>query len=243
MSASSWAYLQTRLQARHALFLDPEAWQRLDAAPGYAVFLKQARLTPLEQWLQTLPTEGSPHNVEAWLRERFQQRVEEVASWMPKPWRAAVQWVQWLPMLPALRHAAEGRPLLPWMERDPRLRAGGAEASALAPLLEAARRGRPVLEVWLEQWRSAWPQAAPAKEMESLARRLLRHGERFALLGGADEAWKARQSLRQELTFAFRRHGGTPVAGFLHLALVALELERLRGALSRRALFGVGGEA
>ena len=46
-----------------------------------------------------------------------------------------------------------------------------------------------------------------------------------------------RRDLAQTLTRIFRRHGGSPAAVFCHLALVALELERLRGDLVRRRLF------
>ena len=52
-----------------------------------------------------------------------------------------------------------------------------------------------------------------------------------------------RRDLAQTVTRLFRRHGGTPVAVFCHLALVALDLERLRGDLVRRALFEPAKEA
>ena len=46
-----------------------------------------------------------------------------------------------------------------------------------------------------------------------------------------------RAILDQSLTAAFRRHSQQPAAIFCHLGLVALDLERLRGGLVRRAVF------
>jgi hypothetical protein len=42
--------------------------------------------------------------------------------------------------------------------------------------------------------------------------------------------------LRTRLAFVFRRYSFQPAAAFAHLALVALDLQILRGALVRRAL-------
>jgi len=46
-----------------------------------------------------------------------------------------------------------------------------------------------------------------------------------------------RWKLAHALTRMFRERGGTPSAAFCHLALVAIDIERLRGGLVRRRLF------
>jgi hypothetical protein len=49
-----------------------------------------------------------------------------------------------------------------------------------------------------------------------------------------------RHALALTLVRLFRKHGGSPAAVFCHLALVALDLERLRGGLIRRRVFAPG---
>jgi hypothetical protein len=54
----------------------------------------------------------------------------------------------------------------------------------------------------------------------------------------ADEAWASRRVLGAQLESRFRRHALRPPAAFAHLAVVALDLERLRAELVDRAAFG-----
>ena len=58
-------------------------------------------------------------------------------------------------------------------------------------------------------------------------------------LEGAD-AVVLRNQLRERLKRIFRAAAGTPVATLCHLALMALDFERLRGGLVTRSLFGSG---
>lgn len=50
----------------------------------------------------------------------------------------------------------------------------------------------------------------------------------------ADDAWALRETFQQRLEVLFRRHSLTSGAAFAYLALVALDLERLRAEVVHR---------
>jgi hypothetical protein len=83
-----------------------------------------------------------------------------------------------------------------------------------------------------------WPRVSRAERhaLEAFARELALHVQRMATPGMVDDGFAERAILGVTLTRLFRRHGEEPVAPFCHLVLVAMDLERLRGALERRAL-------
>jgi hypothetical protein len=51
------------------------------------------------------------------------------------------------------------------------------------------------------------------------------------------DGWPLRRALEAQLTLLFRRAMLDPAVAFIFLALAALDLERLRGELVRRAAF------
>ena len=61
------------------------------------------------------------------------------------------------------------------------------------------------------------------------------HASAFPRSGEA--AWPLRRDLRERLRLGFHRLPLQPAAAFYYLALLALDLERLRAALMERALF------
>lgn len=85
---------------------------------------------------------------------------------------------------------------------------------------------------WLAQWQRTMPAGAPAPALLRRAAELLMPS--LAAAGGARGV--AIEPVRRALTKLFRRHAGSPVAVFAHLALVALDVERLRGGIVTRAL-------
>jgi hypothetical protein len=112
-----------------------------------------------------------------------------------------------------------GLPLLPLaaVPSGPNGRSRGplapAELSSLDVALGHEREGDRLLEKWSSRWRSLWPRAS------------------------ADERRSLRSQLEARLIKLFRSERERPAPVFCHLALTALELERLRGALLRRSLF------
>lgn len=86
------------------------------------------------------------------------------------------------------------------------------------------------------RWLAAWPGLLPVDAVR--AARLRRPAEILLprLTGSAEGRGSEIPSERVALRRTFRRHATAAEAVFAHLALVALELERLRGGAVRRAL-------
>ena len=76
----------------------------------------------------------------------------------------------------------------------------------------------------------------PGAALALLVRTIDDHRQSFAQ-ASASEGWLSRAALRSRLSLLLRRVGLEPAAAFIHLALWALELERLRAELLRRVLF------
>jgi hypothetical protein len=104
---------------------------------------------------------------------------------------------------------------------------------------DAARRGQQAATEWLETWRASLPRAAGDRALlqrpaELLLPRLVQPDRQRRSAVAAE---------RRELLKLFRRHAGSAVAVFAYLALVALDVERLRGGMVVRVLFETAPEA
>jgi hypothetical protein len=135
------------------------------------------------------------------------------------------------------------------MWRHPALQelvAGGSQADVpefLKRYRKRARRGGAagageVRAAFLAEWERLWPRADPEslRGMRSLVATILNHLERFKRANMRD-AWQERAGLEHELRRLFRESALRPETAFCYLALVALDLERLRAALVRRVLW------
>jgi hypothetical protein len=184
------------------------------------------------------------------LRAEWRRYVAKVGAWAAAAWQPAVAWLAHIPDLPALDRLFAGdgmdwmrddRVLAPLVVVEPQSRIAIIEESALAPLSPANETGRTLDERWLAHWRALWPQryAADCQWLDKLAEIVADHFEQIAQAGPQETSDRYRQDLARAITRVFRRGSGTPVALFAHLALVALDLERLRGGLVRRRLFAI----
>lgn len=99
------------------------------------------------------------------------------------------------------------------------------------PLTAAALDGQPGAR-WLVQWQRTMPAGCAVTALLRRVAELLMPG--LSAAGGARGAASA--PVRRALTQLFRHHGGSAVAACAHLALVALDVERLRGGLVTRSL-------
>ena len=120
-------------------------------------------------------------------------------------------------------------------------RAAPAGMAAGDPLLEllAAARADPerIGAHWFAQWRSLLPRGPGRTQIErELLPLLARHAAAFAAPDAID-GWGLRQTLHGRLVVLLRRAVVQPIAAFVHLALAALEGERLRAELVARAAF------
>jgi hypothetical protein len=89
----------------------------------------------------------------------------------------------------------------------------------------------------LVDWQAQWHAALPASARGTLA---LQQPARWLLprlTAGPARAAAAHETLQRALQRLLRRHSASAPAAFAYLALVALDLERLRGILVVRALF------
>lgn len=243
----SFAYAQSRVQARFGELIDDTAWQRLDAARSLSGLLEEARHTVLSHWVHGLSLVSTPHHIEQGLRRRLHALIQEARRWVPEPWRSAVSWTAWLQELPLLRRLLAEDWTPSWATDTPLLGSVlHSEADRLRSALLAAG-GMPLLRGleqsslesnWLEHWRSLWP-ACPRHEregMQQLVDLVLTHGSRFPTLP-REQSWRERKRLRSGMRRLFRRSTAQPAALFAWLGLEALELELLRAALVKRAIF------
>lgn len=235
--SSGFAYAQARVQARFAGLLEDSAWQRLEATRGLSGLLEEVRHTPMEHWVSGLSKLSDARHLERTLQQGLLLVLAEALDWLPKPWRAAAAWTAWLPLLPRLQ---TGKPPPEWM-------------SATVPGLIGRENGPPssltqadaaaLSRIWLEHWRSLWPACGKRDlaGMELLVSLARDHQARFPDIS-ADQGWGERRRFAQSLHRLFRRSALQPAAVFTWLGLEALEAERLRGALVRRALFTPAGD-
>lgn len=114
-----------------------------------------------------------------------------------------------------------------------------AEAAATAQRTRGARRAPTadaaplpaVAAAWIAHWRSLWPQvagsAAQHADLEELGEAVLAHRRRFAQLPPSDTT-AAREAFAARVLARLRVDPTQPVTLFAYLALLALDLERLR---------------
>lgn len=251
IDCGSLEFAQARLQARHGQRAREADWQRLEVTREFGALLDAARQSPLQPWLVGLTRHSTSHQIEALLRGQWQALVAEVAAWMPARWQAALAWCAVLPDLPLLQHLARGGEARPWMDDDAALRALAQAAPAqradvlarsrYAPLAAAWKAPDRLGAAWFDEWQRRLPRPGlrPGDADDSLHRlvqTLRAHADGFVAAPPA-QAWLLRRALQARLTVLLRRATLTPAAAFVHLALCALDLERLRAELLGRALF------
>ena len=243
----SLEYAQARLSARYGQRPDEIAWRRIEHLRELPALLDAARISAFGVWLAGIDSMSTAHQIECILRDHWRSLVAEVAAWMPDEWQPAVRWCAVATDLPVVAHLARGDAALAWMPDDAVYR----ELCALEVGLGAApAEGHfaPFRTAWTEPirlgnaWRAEWRRRLPAGGgdevtlLDEVARVLRRHLAAFRDPSVRD-GWPLRRALEARLALLFRRAMLDPAAAFIFLALTALDLERLRGELVRRAAF------
>ena len=256
------AYLQARLQARHGERPSADEWRLAESSADLSHYLEAIRRTALKRWVSGINHEMAPEAIERQFRVAWREAVGEIARWAPDRWGPAVEWLRWLPDLPAVAHLLRGRKIPPWMRADPVMRElafeeperrrealAGLPLAPLAPDDETAGEDQhsedhdgadlpPVTAAWVREWRRRVP-GGLGSHRETLAHileQVLRHIEAMRASEDSDGRM-LRNLLGAALVRHFRRGAGTPVALFSHLALDGLELERVRaGVVTRRLM-------
>jgi hypothetical protein len=248
IECGSIEYAQARLQSRHGRRATEAQWQQLESTRAFAALLDAARAGPLRPWVAGITAQAGAADIEAVLRRHWQAAVAEIAAWMPGAWRGALAWCALLPELPVLQHLARGGAPESWMQHDPRWRElcaaphaeraavlGRGSWRALAPAWPAPDT---LARAWQAEWRRRLPQPLHGADdsLWLVTAALQRHGAAFAD-APPGSGTQLRRALQARLSLLLRRATLEPAAAFIHLALSALELERLRGELLVRRLF------
>lgn len=239
-------YAQARLQSRHGERAGDATWHRLEAIREFGALLDAASATSLQRWLVGITRHSSAHHIEALLRQHWRGSVAEVAGWMPASWQPALAWCAVLPDLPVLQHLVGGGAPLPWMRDEADWRAlGEAPPAARAATLAQGRLRalvaappQALMPAWWAEWRHRLPEPLGGADdpLRQVVTTLQAHGAAFAAAPPGPGA-TLRQALQARLALLWRRAALTPAAAFIHLALCALDVERLRGELLTRRLF------
>ena len=244
----TFIYTQTRLQARHGMRPDEHIWQLVESKKDLANYLQSAKQTPLRFWVAGLQATDNHHVIETTLSKLFREYVLDIAHWVPSAWRESVEWVAVLVYLPAIQHLLLGNTSRSWMVEIPELksmtmsnlnmRLDAFSQSPYARLLDAWQENQPLASAWLACWQLLWPEKkSPAQApLQQLINVVQEHLEIFRQLSPAT-TWRQRQRLAARLTMMFRKYTYEPVNIFIHLLLVALDMERLRSAILQRSLF------
>jgi hypothetical protein len=242
IDAGSLEFAHARIWARQGDAAGEALWRRIEVTRDFAAALEIARASPLARWLEGLGADTGAHAIERVMRRHWRERVAELAAWMPQPWQAAVQWCNVLIDLPALQHLAGGAAPPQWMTDDPAWQAivtdGTPVGEAWQPLLAAARTDvKALLPRWQAEWARRLPRGFGRATLDEQLVPLLAEHVSALTAPQASDGWALRHALQRRLLLMLRRVLLEPAAAFVYLALCALEFERLRGELLRRAAF------
>jgi len=211
MRQVGFAYAHARLQARLAQRPTALDWQMIETGRDFAQSLDAASHGPQARYVTRLGRDSDGPAVEDALRQAWAELVAEVAAWVPPKWRAPTLWITALPHLRLIEEDASQLP--------------GAEA-----LRDANAAGDTVSDAWRSGFAERIPHADAA-----LASALAPMFDRFLEGPPRPEADTPEVSARLEALFRARPQ--QPVAVFAWLGLMALMIERLRGALLLARLF------
>jgi hypothetical protein len=248
IECGSIEYAQARLQSRHGRRASEAQWQQLESTREFAALLDVARAGPLRGWVAGITAQASVQEIEAALHTHWHAAVAEIVAWMPGRWHDALAWCAVLPDLPVLQHLARGGTPEAWMAQDPRWRElcavpQGERTAVLAhgpwrALARAWSAPDTLAGAWLDEWRRRLPQPLQHAHdsLGQVVAALRLHGAAFAA-ATPGLGTQMRRALQARLSLLMRRATLEPAVAFIHLALSALELERLRGELLARKLF------
>jgi hypothetical protein len=248
IECGSLEFAQARLQARHGQRVDAAAWRRIETMREFAPLLEIARGTALRPWLVGIGADSAADRIEATLRGHWRATVGEVVGWMPGPWQPPLAWCAVLPDLAPLQHLARGGEAAAWIAGDatlgelcaaqPQARAALLGAGPFAALAVAWTLPQTMATAWRAEWQRRLPRPLgdAGDALGQLVGTLDDHAAAFAGAASA-QGWQLRGALYARLSLLLRRAALEPAAAFIHVALCALDLERLRGELLRRVLF------
>ena len=232
---ASLAYAQTRIQSRYGERADAGVWLKLHNILDLGSYLQTAQQTALRPWVLGLSSTYNSHDIEQALRQKYRQHVDEVANWMPAKWHRPLQWTKRLADLPTLQYLLAGGEPLEWMKSDPEI--SDFTDDDIQQRVHSWRQHGSILSGWLSQWNSIRPKSIyydqGLKQLEKLLleQRQLQTRQQGKTLPGDYEI------MLDRLRLVFRRSAFQPAAVCAYLAIVAIDVHRLRSDLMLRLLF------
>ncbi|MCA3219977.1 MAG: hypothetical protein ING59_15775 [Burkholderiales bacterium] len=229
-------YALARLHARLAWRASEPTWQRLHAARSLPALLDVARSTTLAPYVAGIVVAATLPQIDLAFQTQLRGRIDEVAGWMPAPWQPAARWTASLIDLPArLREQHErgsshqahsALDPVPGIEHGVHHRSTALSGQPASP--------HPALAAWLHTWQQRWPSNCTA--LAAWSRRLAAD---LTALAAAEPATAPalREQLATRLAGDLHARAAPPqIAPFAFLALLALDLKRLRGECMRARL-------
>ncbi|MFW2403518.1 MAG: hypothetical protein ACN4GT_02045 [Gammaproteobacteria bacterium] len=236
---AKFAYMQARIQARHGDRLTQEQWRQLDSCRDAGRYLQLARASNLGHWVRHFAANEDPAQWERSMRADWNRNLLALSDWVPERWRAAILWLQSLPLLPAINHLLHGERPMRWMTDDPLFAdfdLSGEHAfresldrSAWSPLIANWNPAHPV-DSWVSAWRISWPGNDASTNMQ-----LEQACSDIAATWHASDAnfGKWHDTLETKFIRLLRRRPRTILAMLGHLGLVSLDMIHLRAGLLR----------
>lgn len=246
---AGFTYAQARLQARYGKRADSQMWLRLHSIHDFTSYLQTAQHTSMRPWVLGISSTHSSHEIELILRQKYRRHIDEVAGWVPKDWQAPLQWIKRLPDLPVLQHLLASGPPMDWMKLDPDLssftvddpaeRQRAMRNDGCSALVSAWHQGESIVSGWLSHWHQIRPRTraydAGLRYSEQMLQTLLLQAEKTGQLSPADY-----EAADERLGRLFRRYALQPAGICTYLAVVAMDLHRLRSDLMRHVIFQEG---
>jgi hypothetical protein len=137
--SAGYGQLDYALSRIHGLLgrVPPEStWATLSPIENITHFVESATKHGLGYWLEGIRADGSVHEIEAALRQRYRDELSRVGHWAPAAFQPLLDWFAVLPYLDFVGYLHRGEPAHSWMQSDPVLAAWGAEGEGAGVLAE-----------------------------------------------------------------------------------------------------------
>jgi hypothetical protein len=241
------AYVQTRIQSRYGKRADESVWLKLQNIHDLGSYLQTAQQTPLRHWILGISATHSSHEIELTLRQKYRGHIDEVVNWVPASWRRPLCWIKRLPDLPVLHYLATGGEPLGWMKEDPALadfaiedhnvRMQAMRDADCSSLVDALQQNETSLEGWIREWNKIRLRSNHSdngfKDLERLIRRLV-----LTQTGTqGDVISPDYDSMFNQFRRIFRRYAFQPASVCAYLAIIMIDLHRIRRDLMQRKFF------
>ena len=241
------AYAQARIQSRYGRRAEADVWFKLHNIHDLGSYLQTAQQMPLRHWVLGLDLDQSSHQIELTLRQKYRSHVDEVASWMPRDWKKSLRWIKRLVDLPVLQYLVDGGEPLVWMHADPeiarfitddpRSRLQAIQQADNGIMVDSWQQSGSILTGWSTQWDALRPASRLQNQGIELLERLLH--DHMKMQSKHQEATPPTEyeHITERLRLVYRRYAFLPAAVFAYLAMVAVDIHRLRNDLMQRLYF------